>query len=415
MTLFILTIINFLSFSTFVYLFNFNSIQFSAYQSDRAMIEVDTSMLRQQREEAEHKKTIQIENLRENHPRFDESLFIFSANSVFRKKVQSIVHARYRPDSQDDKSGELGAFSIERFKRRYIPSQTYLEWLMTGCTWLSLLAMIVEFSMNKKRMFHDKGAETTILVAVEYIFIVTSTIEITLKMISDGLVFAPEAFIRDCGDVLHFFVYFVSLIYVCWQPKVIKPYSGAYWLLIFRCLRPLRLITLDARLRKEFWNVVRGYKEFFKVLIFLLIIMFIFASYGVQTFGGELKKCNDPEVKVKELCKGVFAMKLANPKLLKLSDPGSDISILVPRIWSNPKTFNFDTMSNAMLALLEMLSLEGWTKVRDILEDVSPPWGHIYPHLYVFLACLIVLTLFIGIVVNNFNESKVCGGHVEGF
>ena len=58
-----------------------------------------------------------------------------------------------------------------------------------------------------------------------------------------------------------------------------------------------------------------------------------------------------------------------------------------------------------------MLSLEGWTEVRDTLESVRPPWGMIYPHLYVFLAGLVALTLVIGIIVSNYNESKVMQIH----
>ena len=83
------------------------------------------------------------------------------------------------------------------------------------------------------------------------------------------------------------------------------------------------------------------------------------------------------------------------------------VSILAPRQWTNPRNFNFDNIGHAILVLLEMLSLEGWTEVRDILEKVHPPWGMIYPHLYVFLSGLVVLTLLIGIIVSNYNESKV--------
>lgn len=36
---------------------------------------------------------------------------------------------------------------------------------------------------------------------------------------------------------------------------------------------------------------------------------------------------------------------------------------------TNPKNFNFDNIFNAMLSLFEVLSLEGWIEVRDILEQ----------------------------------------------
>ena len=40
---------------------------------------------------------------------------------------------------------------------------------------------------------------------------------------------------------------------------------------------------------------------------------------------------------------------------------------------ANPRNFNFDYIGNAMLALFEVLSLEGWLEVRDvIIERVGP-------------------------------------------
>lgn len=85
-----------------------------------------------------------------------------------------------------------------------------------------------------------------------------------------------------------------------------------------------------------------------------------------------------------------------------------------------------------MLALFEVLSLKGWVEVRDvIIHRVGPVRKHmriselyntyfdllilffsvqihgIYIHVFVFLGCMIGLTLFVGVVIANFNENKV--------
>ena len=40
---------------------------------------------------------------------------------------------------------------------------------------------------------------------------------------------------------------------------------------------------------------------------------------------------------------------------------------------ANPRNFDFDNIGNAMQALFEVLSLEGWIEVRDvIIERVKP-------------------------------------------
>ena len=41
---------------------------------------------------------------------------------------------------------------------------------------------------------------------------------------------------------------------------------------------------------------------------------------------------------------------------------------LVPRVWANPRNFNFDNIGNAILALFEVLSLEGWVEIRDVIK-----------------------------------------------
>ncbi|CAF4978992.1 unnamed protein product, partial [Rotaria magnacalcarata] len=46
---------------------------------------------------------------------------------------------------------------------------------------------------------------------------------------------------------------------------------------------------------------------------------------------------------------------------------GADPVMLVPRVWANPQNFNFDYIGSAMLALFEVLSLEGWLEIRDII------------------------------------------------
>lgn len=108
---------------------------------------------------------------------------------------------------------------------------------------------------------------------------------------------------------------------------------------------------------------------------------------------------------------------------------------------ANPRNFNFDNVGNAMLALFEVLSLKGWVEVRDViihrvgpvltlssllltlafffltqttiagacnsLIPLSLQIHGIYIHVFVFLGCMIGLTLFVGVVIANFNENKV--------
>uniref|UniRef100_A0A1B6CHW0 Ion transport domain-containing protein n=1 Tax=Clastoptera arizonana TaxID=38151 RepID=A0A1B6CHW0_9HEMI len=59
-----------------------------------------------------------------------------------------------------------------------------------------------------------------------------------------------------------------------------------------------------------------------------------------------------------------------------------------------------------MLALFEVLSFKGWLDVRDILIKALGPVHAIYIHIYIFLGCMIGLTLFVGVVIANYSENK---------
>nr|CAD7590188.1 unnamed protein product [Timema genevievae] len=81
-------------------------------------------------------------------------------------------------------------------------------------------------------------------------------------------------------------------------------------------------------------------------------------------------------------------------------------AMLVPRVWANPRRFNFDNIGDAMLALFEVLSFKGWLDVRDVLIKALGPVHAIYIHIYIFLGCMIGLTLFVGVVIANYSENK---------
>lgn len=78
--------------------------------------------------------------------------------------------------------------------------------------------------------------------------------------------------------------------------------SGAQLLLLLRCLRPLRIFILVPHMRKVVYELCRGFKEILLVSILLILLMFVFASYGVQLYGGRLARCNDSEIKSRDQC-----------------------------------------------------------------------------------------------------------------
>ncbi|XP_053950819.1 sodium leak channel NALCN isoform X1 [Anastrepha ludens] len=361
--------------------------------------DLDIKLLQAKRQQAEMRRNQREEDLRENHPFFDTPLFLVPRESRFRKICQKIVHGRYDARLKDPLTGKERKVQYKSM-HNFLGLVTYLDWLMIFVTTLSCISMMFE-TPSYRVMDHP-----TLQIA-EYGFVVFMSLELALKILADGLFFTPKAYIKDVAAVLDVFIYVVSTSFLCWMPQHIPTSSGAQLLMILRCVRPLRIFTLVPHMRKVVYELCRGFKEILLVSTLLILLMFIFASYGVQLYGGRLARCNDPTIIRREDCVGVFMRRVFVTKM-KLT-PGSNESypsMLVPRVWANPRRFNFDNIGDAMLTLFEVLSFKGWLDVRDVLIKAVGPIHAIYIHIYIFLGCMIGLTLFVGVVIANYSENK---------
>ncbi|XP_062389409.1 sodium leak channel non-selective protein [Sardina pilchardus] len=360
----------------------------------------EIKMIQEKKEQAEMKRKVQEEELRENHPYFDKPLFIVGREHRFRNFCRTVVRARFNSSKPDPITG---AVKHTKYHQLYdlLGLVTYLDWVMIVVTVCCCISMMFESPFT--RVMHVPTLQIG-----EFVFVIFMSIELNLKIMADGLFFTPTAVIRDFGGVMDIFIYLVSLIFLCWLPNNVPPESGAQLLMMLRCLRPLRIFKLVPQMRKVVREVLKGFKEIFLVSILLLTLMLVFASFGVQLFAGKLAKCNDPNVERREDCHGIFRINVSVSKNLnlKLKAGEKKPGFWVPRVWANPRNFNFDNVGNAMLALFEVLSLKGWVEVRDVIIHRVGPIHGIYIHVFVFLGCMIGLTLFVGVVIANFNENK---------
>uniref|UniRef100_A0A3Q3XCD7 Ion transport domain-containing protein n=1 Tax=Mola mola TaxID=94237 RepID=A0A3Q3XCD7_MOLML len=341
----------------------------------------EIKMIQEKKEQAEMKsRKVQEEELRENHPYFDKPLFIVGREHRFRNFCRMIVRARFN---------RLYPCLCACPCSDLLGLVTYLDWVMIVVTICSCISMMFESPFT--RVMHVPTLQIG-----EYVFVIFMSIELNLKIMADGLFFTPTAVIRDFGGVMDIFIYLISLIFLCWLPPDVPPESGAQLLMMLRCLRPLRIFKLVPQMRKVVREVLKGFKEIFLVSILLLTLMLVFASFGVQLFAGKLAKCNDSRILKREDCHGIFRINVSVSKNLNLKlKPGENKpGFWVPRVWANPRNFNFDNVGNAMLALFEVLSLKGWVEVRDvIIHRVGP----IQPPIVFFLRLLPVMSLRIEI------------------
>ncbi|CAJ0600567.1 unnamed protein product [Cylicocyclus nassatus] len=377
----------------------------SAPKKEPKQGEIDIKALQQKRAHAEITRNRIEEEMRENHPFFDRPLFTVGRDSRLRVLCQNIVYAQYSPERIDPVTGKQIILKYKQL-HDFIGLMTYLDWAMVLVTSLSCWSMLFESpwpTTGENLIFNNPYLQIT-----EYLYVVSMTFELMVKVIANGLFFTPKAVVKDVGDIMTFFIYFTSLIYLLWMPSHVEINSWAQLLMIMRALRPLRIYALVPHIRRVVVELCRGFKEILLVTILLIVLMFMFASFGVQIVGGKLAACNDPTVTERKNCTGVFEQKIfvTRMEVYGKNDDNLHPKILVPRVWTNPRNFNFDHIGNAMLALFETLSYKGWNVIRDILYLRQGPWAVLFIHIYVFIGCMIGLTLFVGVVVANYTENR---------
>lgn len=143
-----------------------------------------------------------------------------------------------------------------------------------------------EFFIKLVSFSYNRVMEQPILQIAEYAFVIFMSLELSLKILADGLFFTPKAYIKDVASALDVFIYIVSTTFLCWMPNQVPSNSPAQLIMILRCVRPLRIFTLVPHMRKVVYELCRGFKEILLVSTLLILLMFIFASYGVQLYGG---------------------------------------------------------------------------------------------------------------------------------
>ena len=188
--------------------------------------DLDIKLLQAKRQQAEMRRNQREEDLRENHPFFDTPLFAIPRESRFRKICQKIVHGRYDAPTKDRK---IQYKTLHNF----LGLVTYLDWTMIFVTTLSCISMMFETP-------HYRVMDHLSLQIAEYTFVIFMSLELTLKILADGLFFTPKAYIKDVAAVLDVFIFSVSATFLIWMPTQVPSGSNAQLLMILRCVRPLR-------------------------------------------------------------------------------------------------------------------------------------------------------------------------------
>jgi len=231
----------------------------------------------------------------------------------------------------------------------------------------------------------------------DWVFTIVFTLELMIKVIVYGLMFTPDAYLRDGWNVLDTFIVGVSL----WS-LFSGGAGGAFKALrALRALKPLRTIKRAPGLKIVVDAIMACMPSFLNIGCVSVLFYLVFAIIGVQFWKGKFWTCNDSSVDNVSQCVGYY------------TDDAGDSAL---REWSNA-AMNFDNVGNAMLTLFEVASLELWLDVMYSAMDVPTSLGDqpelnesayfaIYFVFFVVFGSFLVMNLFVGAVVDNFTQAK---------
>ncbi|XP_065366014.1 sodium channel protein para isoform X5 [Calliphora vicina] len=300
----------------------------------------------------------------------------------------------------DDDSPFWQGWGNLRLKTFQLIENKYFETAVITMILMSSLALALE-----DVHLPDRPILQDILYYMDRIFTVIFFLEMLIKWLALGF----KVYFTNAWCWLDFVIVMLSLI------NLVAVWSGLNDIPVFRsmrtlrALRPLRAVSRWEGMKVVVNALVQAIPSIFNVLLVCLIFWLIFAIMGVQLFAGKYFKCLDSN----------------DTTLSHEIIPNRNACISENYTWVN-SAMNFDHVGNAYLCLFQVATFKGWIQImNDAIDsrevDKQPiRETNIYMYLYfvffIIFGSFFTLNLFIGVIIDNFNEQKKkAGGSLEMF
>ncbi|XP_069395189.1 sodium channel, voltage gated, type VIII, alpha subunit b isoform X4 [Paralichthys olivaceus] len=280
-------------------------------------------------------------------------------------------------------------------------------YLIVEHNWFETLIIFMILLSSGALAFEDVYIEQrkTVKIILEYadrVFTYIFILEMLLKWVAYGFV----KYFTNAWCWLDFFIVDVSIVSLIANALGYSDLGPIKSLRTLRALRPLRALSRFEGMRVVVNALVGAIPSIMNVLLVCLIFWLIFSIMGVNLFAGKYYYCfNDTaedyfhpdDVNNKSDC---FALINANFSEVR---------------WRNVK-INFDNVGAGYLALLQVATFKGWMdimyaaidsrKVGDQPRYEDNLYMYIYFVIFIIFGSFFTLNLFIGVIIDNFNQQK---------
>ncbi|KAM3866083.1 sodium channel protein type 2 subunit alpha-like [Diretmus argenteus] len=194
----------------------------------------------------------------------------------------------------------------------------------------------------------------------------------------------------------------VSLISLIANSLGYSDFAAIKSLRTLRALRPLRALSRFEGMRVVVNALIGAIPSIMNVLLVCLIFWLIFSIMGVNLFAGKFGKCVNRTGFIHNIS-------IINNK--------SDCQAMndTQFYWTKVKV-NFDNVGLGYLSLLQVATFKGWMEIMHAAVDSrgveEQPMREINLYMYLYFVIFIIfgsfftLNLFIGVIIDNFNQQK---------
>ncbi|XP_073324251.1 sodium channel, voltage gated, type VIII, alpha subunit b isoform X5 [Pagrus major] len=280
-------------------------------------------------------------------------------------------------------------------------------YLIVEHNWFETLIIFMILLSSGALAFEDVYIEQrkTVKIILEYadrVFTYIFILEMLLKWVAYGFV----KYFTNAWCWLDFFIVDVSIVSLIANALGFSDLGPIKSLRTLRALRPLRALSRFEGMRVVVNALVGAIPSIMNVLLVCLIFWLIFSIMGVNLFAGKYYYCYN------ETAEENFLPDVVNNKTECFAFINANYSEVR---WKNVK-INFDNVGAGYLALLQVATFKGWMdimyaaidsrKVEDqpIYEDNL--YMYIYFVIFIIFGSFFTLNLFIGVIIDNFNQQK---------
>ncbi|XP_077458551.1 sodium channel, voltage gated, type VIII, alpha subunit b isoform X2 [Stigmatopora argus] len=280
-------------------------------------------------------------------------------------------------------------------------------YLIVEHNWFETLIIFMILLSSGALAFEDVYIEQrkTIKIILEYadrVFTYIFILEMLLKWVAYGFV----KYFTNAWCWLDFFIVDVSIVSLIANALGYSDLGPIKSLRTLRALRPLRALSRFEGMRVVVNALVGAIPSIMNVLLVCLIFWLIFSIMGVNLFAGKYYFCYN------DTSEEMFHPNDVNNRtecFALINDNQTDVR------WKNVK-INFDNVGAGYLALLQVATFKGWMDIMYAaidsrkLEDQPLYEDNLYMYIYfvifIIFGSFFTLNLFIGVIIDNFNQQK---------